>query len=317
MTIRESSLKSILGVCVNQGYYGNNDLLRACRDIGFNWVRISASHDLVEPTKGQYDWAWLDAAVNEWLELSGGFPPFLSLYGIPKWISPLAGSFDVNYVPYWSDFVNAITERYWYLPDWGVTCETNIKGGMKQSKEEFMEYVLIPAALAIHDHGKRVIATGTTCQWWESRDTRDRARRHFSYFYEHGEGFIDKHDFHSYGTSGKSVCLQNMNFMYDQLGGRYPNLGELWCTETGFSNSRDGVPRDYTGDAMLHKYQNYIPWLWKHGGWFERVFLYRAWDGAQPLIHRNGILDTDFRLGPSALYLKEELAKIIEVPNEN
>lgn len=95
------------GVCVDIYECKDEQLVKLIKDAGIGWVRQVIRWDLIEPTKGRFEWAGLDAAIKM-LRKNG-----INIYGLflwKKWIDPTTAKPEA--LSAWANFVQKVVQRY-------------------------------------------------------------------------------------------------------------------------------------------------------------------------------------------------------------
>ncbi len=128
-----------------------DDRVAALRQTGIQIARVTVRWDVVESTRGTFDWSRTDAIVEGLHD--AGIAPLLTLYGTPEWANggrpasgvPLRGSD-------FASFARAVADRYPFVRRFTVWNEPNQRRSMTPvSPALYVARLLNPAYAAIHD----------------------------------------------------------------------------------------------------------------------------------------------------------------------
>jgi len=118
-------------------------------ELGAKWARVQTGWGRCEPVKGQYDFAWLDAAINRLLAL--GIQPWFNLgYGNRLYTPDAPDNFAVGWIPLgtgeaeqgWLRFVRALAEHFRdRVKHWEIWNEPNHRNFWKPNEANPSEYV--------------------------------------------------------------------------------------------------------------------------------------------------------------------------------
>lgn len=141
-----------LGVCV---HLPPADTLDAVKDLGTEWVRIDFNWDIVEPTKGAYDWQVMDRVVND--ANARGLKVFATVGYGAAWASVSGDSGNdgpTNDVPdatEYARFVKDAAARYadGRVHAWGTWNEPNLGDFFEGTMQQWIDSAFIPAVDAI------------------------------------------------------------------------------------------------------------------------------------------------------------------------
>jgi hypothetical protein len=237
------------------------------RDLGLGWARESFPVDwnAVEPAKGQWQFAKMDAKVAEAHALGVEVLPMLGYTA--KWAAGAAGGFGpARDVADWEEYVERVVARYsrppynlryfqvWNEPSWTPMTF------WKRSGPEWIDTVYLPAARIIRRYGCRVVLGG-----WADADV---AHLNDALAWHDAWRFTDIIDIH-YSPIGVWQDIWD-HWLRD---GRC--LG-VWQTEIGFHDFPEYIPN--LNPRALY-------WALKHG-WREdadryKLFWFASW-GAGP-----------------------------------
>ncbi|MBM4353811.1 MAG: hypothetical protein FJ109_08440 [Deltaproteobacteria bacterium] len=141
------------------GHIPSSADLKLIKSAGFDWVRMDFNWFQIEPSKGNFQWGFLDAVVNEAHSLGLNIFPTLSY--TPKWASanpnctPNApGKTGCNTQTFanvgdWTNFVTKVVSRYKdKIKYWGMWNEPNLEHFYIGSEDDYIQQILIPGAKA-------------------------------------------------------------------------------------------------------------------------------------------------------------------------
>ncbi len=79
---------------------------------GIRSIRVAIGWDLIQPTRGEFDWGLLDQAVHD--AAQEGLTIMPVLYATPKWVAPKSTILPTSnsQLAAWRDFVSAAVQRY-------------------------------------------------------------------------------------------------------------------------------------------------------------------------------------------------------------
>lgn len=137
-------------------------------EAGIGWVRIDFVWALIETTPDHFDWSAYDAIVAA-AEARG-----LSVLGIlaytPGWATdaePLSGP--PRSVADWEDFCFRAARRYrGRVLDWELWNEPNQKSFWSGTRQQYIDWILIPGAAAVHAADSNARAGGPALAHLES-----------------------------------------------------------------------------------------------------------------------------------------------------
>lgn len=118
-------------------------------ELGAKWARVQTGWCRCEPTRGKYDFAWLDAIVDRLLAM--GVQPWFNLgYGNQLYTPEATNQFAVGWAPLWSDeareawlrFVRALAQNFRdRVKHWEIWNEPNHRNFWKPREADPAEYV--------------------------------------------------------------------------------------------------------------------------------------------------------------------------------
>lgn len=118
-------------------------------ELGAKWARVQTGWCRCEPSKGKYDFAWLDGIVDRLLAM--GIQPWFNLgYGNQLYTPEATNQFAVGWVPLWNEearqawlrFVGALAEHFRdRVKHWEVWNEPNHRNFWKPHEADPAEYV--------------------------------------------------------------------------------------------------------------------------------------------------------------------------------
>lgn len=136
----------------------DGDTLQSLAEAGLGWVRMDFNWHLLEPAKGQFNWAPFDTAVQE--AQARGLKVFATLAYSPKWAVANPTCMDGTANPCrskppastddWSEFVIATVQHFkGKVSHWGMWNEPNLEEFFEGSLEDYVDRILVPGAQAV------------------------------------------------------------------------------------------------------------------------------------------------------------------------
>ena len=126
------------------------DRVAKLQDLGFGIVRVTVRWDVVEQTRGTFDWTRPDAVLKPLDE--AGIDAVVTLYGTPEWAN---GGRGPNVAPVrgadFARFAGAVAEQYPSVRRWTIWNEPNQRPWLSTaSPAQYVTKLLNPAYAAIH-----------------------------------------------------------------------------------------------------------------------------------------------------------------------
>lgn len=304
-------LVDCLGVNVHGGQHIDEALA-----IGIRAFRLDSSWNLLTPSRGVYDFSWLDPVMQKIQD--AGAVALLVSYATPAWEDPTwpviaewSGPPAIpimreEWIPDWQDFVNALSNRYPWA-EFNVATETNLTKywedpdhpGENGSARRYADLVLRPAADLLKLRSCRILTPGTTMRG-ERRSTWLEALVHLSAFTPHPEWYdrLDVHLYREYGDDTVSD-IQRLLRLFDTM----PTLN---ISEIGFNDRHGEV-------EQLRNWQTVLDFMQfnQSSERIERIYAYHWWSGA------NGLLRDDGSMKPVAQHIARRLAGQYDPPADD
>jgi len=242
---------------------GRNTLTAAAFPPGTDILRL---HDggcrwgLLEPTKGSYNWARLDAhlAASE----AKGIPSVYVFSDTPPWTAQAvagapAGLVDAtsNHPPNlqdFTDFVTAIVTRYkGRIKVWEMWNEANYSGFWCGTDAQLLAMAKVLYTTVKRIDPSALVTTPTPCYSWSGNNV---ITAHTNWFSQGFQNYADIVSFHGYcpdGADSKWIgpTLDSLNSLCLKYGITKP----LWDTEYGFKNPSlipDSAKRQWVIDSI-------------------------------------------------------------------
>lgn len=230
------------------------DLLDLCVDAGVSWVRMDGDWLSLEPARGRYEWAALDAAVNA--ARARGLRVYLTLAYTPAWVPRVArargDTYPGNDEPMasaeWTAFVTEAVRHYRPLgvTHFGLWNEPNLNGFWEVAAglDPYVTKILVPGAAAVR-------AACADCR------TLGPDLAHVGDYHVFLDGVLQRaagafdilahHTYAGWPETGTTI-LSGDNFLQSLEARRFPFTrpalrevldargwtGEVWITETGY-----------------------------------------------------------------------------------
>ncbi|HLX08636.1 MAG TPA: NBR1-Ig-like domain-containing protein [Thermoanaerobaculia bacterium] len=255
---------------------------------GIGWARIDFVWSNVETAPGVFDWSVYDALVQA--AAARGVSIYATLAYTPAWAThgpPITGVPDDPGT--WTDFCARAAQRYASsIQYWGLWNEPNLAQFWSGTRQEYIDDILIPGAVAIHGAnpaakvGGPELAHISSSQWyyWLQAVLQQAA------------GNLDFVTHHVYDSDGNGAVTNRLN-ANTPFGGEPglwtiidPSVKEVlqstgwwgrpfWLTETGWESaavSEAVQADDYTG--LLND------WFTANSGqsWISQIFFYEIED---------------------------------------
>jgi polysaccharide biosynthesis protein PslG len=266
------------------------------REAGIGWVRIDFVWALIETSQGHFDWSVYDAIVDA-AEARG-----ISVLGIlaytPGWATdgaPLSGP--PRNVADWEDFCYRAAFRYrGRVTHWELWNEPNQPAFWGGTRQQYIDWILVPGADAVHAADSRARAGGPALAHLESAKWYDWLLE----VLQRGGGKLDFATHHLYDSDGPADMAEKLE-AETPFGGN-PDLWDLWTPSVKevLAEAHWGKPLwlDETGWASKKidetKQAAHLAGLlddWTSGdparAWLAKIFVYELRDGA-PEIDPNG-----------------------------
>jgi len=282
------------------------DGLEAAAAAGIGWVRIDFIWAIVEPAQDQFEWGLYDRIVSD--ARRRGLQIFASLAYTPAWATDGDQLVGVPRDPGdWYDVCYRAAARYRGRIDaWGMWNEPNLDGFWQGSRQQYIEQILIPGALAVKaaDPGALVAGpdlahlNGASWDTWldacirQAGDLLDVVTHHA---YPSGESHTDVTRKLETG-SANPLDPPSVRTVLQRTGwfGR-----PFWLTETGYPSSRGGEYR------QAYFYRDLIgDWYGpdRVDDWVDRFFFYQLFDDPRYPDQTWGILGPPPGLRPKIAY---------------
>lgn len=262
---------------------------------GIEWVRIDFLWSLAEPEADVYDWSVYDALVDR-LE-ARGLKIYSGLGSTPAWATKGPASSGVpDDVDQWREFCYLAARRYsGRIHAWGLWNEPNLSEFWNGTRQEYIDTILIPGALAIRIADPSALVCAPDLAHLSSADWDDWLRATINA----AGDYLDVVTQHVYPSNGWASEVT-----YDlETGGPFPfstpsvqkvlqDTGwwrrPFWLTETGVESERWGEGRQATFvDELLNQW--FDPQR-GHRSWVDRVFFYEMNDGPSPSAYTFGLI---------------------------
>jgi len=253
-------------------------VLDRVQEAGIAWIRADFNWNLIEPSRGIYDWSLTDAVVDA--ARARGLNVFATLAYTPGWAN---GGQGTNVPPddpaEWYQFVFDTVSRYkGAVKHWGMWNEPNHTQFFSGSREQYIQDVLRLGAQAARDADPTSLVLGPELAHLESADWKTWL---YTVLSEAGD-VIDIVTHHAYDDTGWKVLRD--------VGARRPlrrlstprGIMELtgtadkplWLTETGWRT--DEVSEERQADYYVQALEGMDA-----VGWLDKIFFYEVIDDAR------------------------------------
>lgn len=269
---------------------------------GITWVRMDFRWDLLEPSRGRYDWSLYDPVVDA--ARARGLRIYATLQATPGWATQGAAGAGVPAdFGDWADFCYVVAKHFrGRVAAWGMWNEPNLPGFWAGTRDEYIAGILIEGGRAIHAADSTALVAGPDLAHLSSHDwegwLEDTIRR--------GSAVLDVVTHHVYpsGSSHTDVTKKlesggSQPWEDDAVREVLDRVGWLgrpfWLTETGMESGT-------AGDADQAGFYTNLLADWfrpdRDLSWIDRIFFYEMVDdpaaphptygilGAAPELHR-------------------------------
>jgi hypothetical protein len=266
-------------------------------EAGIGWVRIDFVWALIETSPDHFDWSAYDAIVAA-AEARG-----LSVLGIlaytPGWATdgePLSGP--PRSVADWEDFCFRAAKRYrGRVRDWELWNEPNQKSFWGGTRQQYIDWILIPGADAVHAADSGARAGGPALAHLESARWYDWLLEAL----QKAGGKLDFATHHLYDSDGPADVTAKLEAPTPF--GADPSLWDLWSPsvkevltaaqwlgkpfwldETGWASKKIGETKQASNlEGLLAGWASGAPGR----QWLDKIFVYELRDGP-PEVDPNG-----------------------------
>lgn len=311
------SLLSSIGLCANgRNAYGINahipgePLLDLARQAGIGWIRVDFNWYMIEPGKGDFQWALFDDLVS--LARQRGLKIFATLAFTPSWANEGKGMTHPPRDPQdWYDFVFSVVDRYrGEIGYWGMWNEPNLEKFWAGTREQYRDWIIKGGSAAAReaDGSSQTVAPGLAhiagTRWWEWLG---------EILAGDGKAYVDIVSHHCYAGSAEEVTrlLERGDAENPSVRAVLRQTGAadkpFWLTETGWHTGRRSLEEDWAGPPLPgHHYRigevseevqayHYRRLCWDliQRDWVDRVFFYELRDDPNPAVDHWGILRAD------------------------
>ncbi len=249
---------------------------------GIAWIRVDFNWDMIEPTRGGYDWTLTDAVVNE--ARARGLEVYPTLAYTPGWANGGQGRGVTATDPQdWYRFVHEAVRRYRdRVNHWGMWNEPN--STLAGTRRQYINEVLQVGARAVReaDAASRVLGPelAMVAQWYIwLYQVLDQA----------GDA-LDVVTQHAYDDSGMAV-LCNLLQVRGIMQGTGAGAKELWLTETGWRTDK------VSEETQAAYYEQVLEGVDTYD-WLDKVFFYELVDDPT-IAAKYGILHSDLTPKPA------------------
>lgn len=230
--------------------------------LGVKWARVQTGWARCEPEKGRYDFAWLDAVVDQLLEI--GIQPWFNLgYGNRLYTPEAKDASAVGWAPIfteeahtgWTQFVQALTKHFAKrVRHWEIWNEPNIATFWRPQKpnpKDYVELVKLTAPIIRQEVPQAVVIGGAL------------AGMPIQYLQECLQAglanYVDRLSFHPYGPTPEKNYTQRVEQFRKLLTQYRPGLA-LWQGECGCPSRRSDVS-GWTLEKMSWTEERQAKWL--------------------------------------------------------
>ena len=271
---------------------------------GIKHIRCDFNWDYIEPAKGFHKWGITDQLVEDCEELGISILPTIGY--TPVWANDTGKRNDPpTRTANWINFVYRIVRRYPQISYWSIWNEPNISDFFSGSIKDYGHNILAPAAKAIHELNKMVVAPGiaTTHSGW-SKWLNEM-------LWYRAKGFLDVLSIHHYTAPASEAIrlLEKGTWLGRHFGWLFPDrrailplakraCKRVWLTEIGWSTA----PQHVTEEQQQQYYEEMIEW----DSSLERIYFYEMVDDPSIFVKEKfGILRSNLNGKKTYTYLKE------------
>lgn len=234
------SIPPTVNLGVNPHWVTDPSVLSMALTANLRWVRVDLNWEVVEATKGVYDWTITDQLVRSFS--NAGFSILGLIYRTPSWASKNGRSNgppkDAEAVQRWRDFVRAIVARYPQIRHWEPWNEPNLSVFFEGTFDEYFSSILRPAAEEIRTQCAGCAVVGPTLSDTVSSATRWRIGEFFDNLGGRGGGqLIDIVSINHYSGSELAQLISAWQSRFSEMDRNGFAGKPVWITETGCGTS--------------------------------------------------------------------------------
>ncbi len=297
-------------------HLAGNDTLAKVKAAGISWMRIDINWDLIETSKGKFNFNEVDRVVN--YAAANGLSILAGIAYTPAW----ANGKTENWAAYpaadvmdWRDFVKRVVDRYSHeIKYWSIWNEPNLRDFFAPGKDVFVAQVLLPAAQAIRAADPAAFIVGPEL----SHKTESGTEWYFwlKYILDNAGAYIDVVSHHIYEDLG-------VYYMYELLeegDSLIPAVRQIieesgqgdkpfWITETGWNTSKfsESIQSSRYLETLQARSRKDYP---------QKIFFYEIIDAPDPNVPPWGILYSDGEAKPAYHVYRDYIAGLYSDPGE-
>ena len=312
----------LCAVSVSPDPYGINvhlaksSTLAKVKAAGIGWMRIDINWNLIEPSRGKFNFSEVDRVVN--YAAANGLSILACISYTPAW----ANGEKINWTAYpaddvnhWRSFVNRVITRYRNsVKYWSIWNEPNLRDFFAPGKDVFVQQVLLPAAEVIRATDPSAFIVGPDL----SHKTEIGTEWYFwlKYILDYAGAYFDVISHHLYEDLGVYYMFE----LLEDGDGILPAVKEIieesghgdkpfWITETGWNTSK--FSESMQSSRYLEMLQTRARKNYPH-----KIFFYEIIDDPAPNVAPWGIIRSDGKVKPAYDVYRDFIAGLFTDPGE-
>jgi hypothetical protein len=293
-------------------HLAQNNTLAKVKAAGIAWIRIDVDWNLIENSKGHYNYSEVDRVVK--YANAVGLSIYASIAYTPGWANGKKGiNYPATKVSDWKNFVARTVNRYKnQIKYWGIWNEPNLPVFFALGKDKYVQQVLLPAAQTIRGTDPTAFIVGPEL----AHLTSPGIEWYFwmKYILDNAGGYFDIISHHIYEDLGVYFLFELLEegdkfipavkTIVQQSGqGDKP----FWITETGWNT------RQYSETMQSNRYLDML-YTRARKSYPNKVFFYEIIDDPRPNVDPFGILRKNLDAKPAYNTYKDYIAGLLPDP---